>query len=358
LKKRASLVLLFLAALLPAYYYLFVASDMYVSYAKFAIRGQKSVDFGGLISLLGGGATNVESDSYIVVEYIGSMDMLKRVEEKLNWVEHYSQDSADFFSRLSGDASLEQRLEYWNSITVASYDSQTNILTVEVRAFDPAMAQAVVQVILEGSEDLMNTMNDRIKADTILLARKEVEAAEIRYAAAKKALNALRAVSAEIDPKATASSRLGIIAGLEAQLSKLNVELHTRQEFMTSTSFPIRTLVKSIGELEAQLDLEKAKLTGDSGPEMLALLEKYEALSIENEFARNLYTSSLSALEAAKVQSEGKSIYLEAFESPLLPDQAMYPKRISFALLSIVVVIMGYALILFTIAAVKEHIGV
>lgn len=343
--------------LLPTIHYGFLATDMYVSTAKFAVRGSEKMA-GGLSSLLGNLGGSAMTDSYIVAEYIESQDMLEVIKEHLDWVGHYSRAGADWVSRLRDKATLEEQLLYWQSVSRVSFDNQTGVLTVEVRAYTPEMAQAVGQAILKGSEELMNRMNERVQADTVAQARKEVELAEVRYGRARNALNSFRTSTSELNPHATAASRVKIVSELEGRISLLQVELNTKEQFLKEDSFTIRALRESLEELQAQLELEKKLLTGDRDPELLKVLERYEALSLENEFARKYYVTALASLEAARVQSERKSIYLEAFQAPTLPDEAVYPQRGRAILLSIVVVGMGFALIMLIIAAVKEHIGV
>lgn len=352
------LVCLIVCLALPTIYYTAVATDKYVSTAKFSVRGNKVVALDGILSLLGGAASGSSIDSHLVVSYIESLDMLTILDKKLDLRSHYSDERWDFVSRLPKNASNEQFLGYWHNILHVSYDIQTSVIMVDAFAYTPEMAQQIAVAVLEASEEYMNKVNDRIEADTIRQAHMELESAEKRYAESRKALNSFRASSSEIDPSTTAAARISIIAGLESRISSLTVELNTKLQFLSSGSFQIRSLRRSIAELQDQLEQEKKKLTGNSGPEMLNLIERYEELSLEHEFARNLYISTLGAMEAARVKGESKTIYLEAFQSPALPDQAVYPERLLSVGLSIIVVCMGYALVLFIIAAVKEHIGV
>jgi len=294
----------------------------------------------------------------VITEYIQSLDMLKAVNDKLDLRSHYSQKEVDFISRLAEKPNLDELMEYWKSVVRVSFDISSGILTVEARAYSPEMAQNIIFEILAQSEDIINRMNDRVQADSVKLARREMEYAEVRYAEARTQLNIFRRQNTDINPKATAATRLGIIAGLEAKISTVMVELETQKQFLKRGSVPIRILQGNLAELQQQLEHEKTNVTGSSGPELLRLLEEYESLSIENEFSRNFYISTLTALEATRVQSDSKTIYLEAFQRPTLPDAPGYPDRVLSVLLVVVVICMGYALMLLVVAAVKEHIGV
>ncbi|SOB60067.1 conserved protein of unknown function [Pseudodesulfovibrio profundus] len=356
--KKIQLIALLILLCLPVCYYLVVATDMYASTAKFSVRSSDLGSSSSLLSLVTGVGSGGKENAYLLVEFIESEAMLKQVDGNLNIREHYSDMSRDIVSRLMTDAPMEDFLEYWLSIVRVSYDSQASIVTVEARAYTPEMAQRVAEAVLDVSEAFLNRMNDRLQRDTLLQAQKELENAEIRYAKARQALNAFRVVTSELDPKATAAARVGIVAGLEAKISALQVEYDTKKQIMTENSLPVRILEKNILEFQDQLHEEKLKMTGQAGPEILNFLEEYETLSLENEFAQNYYISALSSLETSRVQSESQTVYLEAFQRPAVPDWPVYPERFKNALLSIIVVVGMYSLLLFIFAAVKEHIGV
>lgn len=339
------------------FYYGVYLSSMYVSTAKFAVRGGISSGGGDIMSLLGGLKAS-SSEAYIVAEYIQSLDMLKRLDDKLDLKDHYSQDSIDYFSRLKVDATLDDIVDYWSSIATVSFDNTTGILTVTVKAYTPEMAQAIVTEVLNQSEELMNRMNDRIEEDTIKLAREEMGLAEARYSAAKKALNEFQLANTDINPEASARNRFALLAELEKSISSQMMKMEMQSQFMNADSIQMRIMQGNLDEMQHQLAEEKRKLLGEKGPELLEELNIYESLSIETEFARNYYVTTLKALEVARVQSESKTIYLEAFQQPTLPEKAAYPDRGPAVLLVIVIVGMGYALLLLVIAAVKEHIGV
>ena len=358
MNKKLFYILPLTCMLIGSLYYAVLLSGMYVSTTKFAVRGGEKLIGGDFLSLLGGLSSSTSSDSYIITEYIQSIDMLKSVDDKLQLREHYSHSGIDFLSRLDSSATLEDYIDYWESIVRVSYDSTTGILTVETRAYTPEVAQSMGVEIIVKSEELMNRMNDRVQMDTVHQAGKEIKLAEKRYAEARRALNTFRSLSSDIDPTATVETRFRIIAELESRISSLMTELKTQKQFMKEDSIAVRVMQGNLEELQSQLAVERMRLTGKTGPKTLVLLDQYETLSIENEFARNYYLSALGAMEAARVQAEAKSVYLEAFQHPTLPSETTYPDRLLSVLLVIVVVGMGYALLLLVIAAVKEHIGV
>lgn len=57
-------------------------------------------------------------------------------------------------------------------------------------------------------------------------------------------------------------------------------------------------------------------------------MSEYEKLLIEREFAEKFYLSALRGLEEARLLANRQQRYLATFESPYVPDEALYPKRI------------------------------
>ena len=92
-----------LPTLLAAVYYGLIASDIYVSEARFSVRTseQGGISGGVLISIFTGTAGESSSeDAAIVAEYILSQDMLTELDKRLDLRKHFSSHNVDFLSRL------------------------------------------------------------------------------------------------------------------------------------------------------------------------------------------------------------------------------------------------------------------
>ena len=133
-----------LPVLAGAIYYGLIASDRYVSEARFAIRpaigaGEKGSSEGGS----GSGSTSgvqsqmVAQDTLITHEYILSRPMLEIIEAQLPLREWFSRDSIDYFSRFDPEKPIEKFLRYWKRRVDVEVEAGSGIMSLTVAAFDP-----------------------------------------------------------------------------------------------------------------------------------------------------------------------------------------------------------------------------
>ena len=88
---------------------------MYISEARFAVRGSETGGMaGGLAALLAPSGASVGADANIVAEYIQSPDIMEAIDGDLDIFKHFSNHDHDLISRLAGDATRDDRLSYWN----------------------------------------------------------------------------------------------------------------------------------------------------------------------------------------------------------------------------------------------------
>jgi capsular polysaccharide transport system permease protein len=339
-------------------YYGFIATGMYVSESRFAIKGQQSLSTDNILSLLGGTTSDAGTDRAIVSEYILSPDMIFSLDKLLDLRTHFSTSKADFFSRLSSDATLDEFINYWQTIVTVKLDSASGVTTLHTKAFTSELAHAMNSEILRLSEQLINNMNNRALTDSLAQTRHEVKLAENRLAKARQALSSFRNQYQEIDPSATATSRVSLVSQLEAQLSAARVELETIRKFMSEDSHQVQALKGKMSGLEKQIDFEKNRIASSNNPELIQLLERFEELTMEHEFAQQMYVSAITSLETVRVKMENKSSYIEAFQRPTVPDEPTHPERGKRIIISIVVILLSYGILLLLIAGVRDHMGV
>lgn len=220
LAKRLITALVLLPGLLVFLYLSLWASDMYISEAKFAVRGQNAAPAMDALSSLFRVTTSTQSDSYIVLNYITSLDMCDKLDAKLDLRVHYSNRANDIWFRLWKHPTQDEMRDYWQWATTVAYDPDTGILSVEVKAFSADMAHKICQGILENSEALVNAMNERARADAISQAQLEVSRAEERIRKAQAAMRAYRERTIILDPQAVATGLYGVVNELEAAATK------------------------------------------------------------------------------------------------------------------------------------------
>ncbi len=356
---KALMTAVLLPALLSLLYFGLWASPMYIAEARFAVRGaETSGAAGGLASLLLPAGASVGADAHIVAEYIQSPDIMEAIDGEMGIFRHFSSREHDFISRLAADATRDERLSFWQWAVKPSFDPETGIIALSVKAYDPATAQKLAEAVLTRSEALVNAMSRRAQDDAIALAMSEVKTAEARVRKAQEAMRAFRERSGMLDPASTAGGLQGIVSQLEGEAVKVRAEIAEASTYMSKDAPALVGLRARLTAVEKQLASEKLRLAGEARPDSLtSVAGEYEDLQTESEFARQQLVSAMTSLETARVKAEAKSRYVVAFQIPVLPDESLYPRPFLFTAYVLVGALVPVGLCSLIIAAVREHAG-
>ncbi len=348
-----------LPSLLSLLYFGLLASPMYVAEARFAVRGAETGGTAsGLAAMFLPSGASVGADARIVAEYIRSPDIMEAVDEAMGIFKHFSAHEHDPISRLAADSTRDERLSYWNWAVKPSFDPETGIIALSVKAYDPATAKRLAETVLARSEALVNAMSRRAQDDAVTLAITEVRTAERRVSKAQEAMRAFRDRSGMLDPASTAGGLQGIVSQLEGEAVKVRAEIAEASTYMSRNAPALVGLRARLAAVENQLASEKLRLAGEARPDSLtSFAGEYEDLQTENEFARRQLVSAMTSLETARVKAEAKSRYVVAFQIPALPDESLYPRPFLFTAYVLIGALVLVGLCSLIIAAVREHAG-
>ncbi|WP_134497416.1 lipopolysaccharide biosynthesis protein [Microvirga pakistanensis] len=347
---------------LGALYFTFIASDRYVAGAGFAVRG---MDGGGGTDLLGAftglaNAGSTTSDSYILLKFLKSRDMVERLEKDFSIREAFGGSHVDFLSRLDPTLEIEHVVEYWMDRIHTSFDSTSGIVTFEVNAFSPEDAERIAGLVLSYSKTLVNELSRQARQDAVSYAEGEVERAEARLRNALEQLRQFRASEQALDPARTAQMQLEIVGGLEKQLAETQARISALRGTVDANSPALRSLRRQAEALEKQIAEKQTHMSeGNNGKDasLTGLLATYETLEVERNFAQQAYTSSLASLEKARVEADRQQRYLAVYTTPTLPQYPLYPTR----LLNVFLILIG-SIIVWGIGAligysVRDHMS-
>ena len=356
---RSLITVVGVPTLLALVYFGFMASDIYVSEARFAIRSAKSGGASsGLEALIASPIVSTGgAETLVINDFVESQDLMLKVQDKLDIKSHYSNKAIDAFSRLSKDASLEEMLKYFRKHVHMMRDSQSGVVTLTTRAYDPNTARDIAKLVIELSEKLVNDMSTRMEEDALVSARDEVAIAEEKVKAASMSVTAFRRSNSSLNPAAESSALLGIVSGLETRLIETRALLNEKRAYMRDESPELVALQNKIRAISRQLALEKARLSGENELEMGGLIEIYQPLILDQELAQQQYASALSSLELARIEAQRKKQYLVTFIQPSLPDDAVEPHRLNRILTVMVFSFLCYLLGGLMWSALKDHIG-
>lgn len=335
-------------------YYGAIASDVYISEAKFTVRGDRPIATGPLELALFGAANGGE-DALIVREYVLSHGIVAELDRQLGLRAAYGAAAVDWLQRLPKDASREELVDYFEDMVDIGFDPESSVTTLRVHAFTAEDAERIAGAIMRLSETLVNSLSRRVIDDLLSFARSELARAESRVATASRALTAFRDRTAALDPAREAGSILGIIGNLEDRLAQERTSLMELRSYLREDSARIAAATARIAALNAQVAAERARLTGDGGGRLSRVVEDYEALQLELEFARTGYTSMLTSLEVARADAQRQQKYLIPVVAPNLPDEPLEPERLLAVLTVLLGALVCYGVGALVIAAIREH---
>lgn len=362
LRRLARIALVLSPTLLAGVYYGAIASDQYVSEARFVIRTASKP--GGAIGGLGAllqmvGISRSQDDAWAVHDFLTSRDALRALSAKVNLRAIYGYAGADFLARypsiLYGDSD-ERLYSYFQRMLTVAVSTSTGLTTLRVNAFAPADAQLVAAALLRLGEDLVNRLNDRIQADAVQLAVAEVTRAEDRRITNQQAITAFRNRELLLDPVKNATIVLEVIARLSTQLADARADIaETRAGSPTSPNLP--SLQRREEALAAQILVERNRV-GSASDGLADKIAEYERLNLEREFSIRALSQAVAAQEQAGMEARRQQLFLERVVEPGTADYPTMPQRWRMFFTVLGFNLIGLAVGWLILTGLREHSGI
>ncbi|CUH82618.1 hypothetical protein [Tropicibacter naphthalenivorans] len=330
-----SFVIFVLMPLAGAGVYLWTrAVDQYASTVGFTIRqeegGSAAGLLGGLAAQVAGGSGRADTD--ILYEFIQSQSLVAQIDAKFDLRSLYSEQwQLDPVFALRPDASLEDLVDYWQRILRIAYDESSQLIELEIRAFDPQLAQQIGQEVLRQSQTLINELNAQARADTIRYAESDLAEAQTRLREARSALILFRTRTQLVDPETDLQGRMGVVNTLQQQLAEALIELDLLAQSTNDSDPRVVQARRKIEVIRTRIEAERTNVasgaSASSGEDYPTLLAEYESLLADREFAEETWRAALTALDVARANASRQTRYLATYIAPTLPQSAEYPRR-------------------------------
>ena len=356
---RLAIGLVILPMVLATIYYGIFATDRYVSSAQVVVRqdgGNQAAAMPGLSTLLTGANPASREETLYLREYIGSMDMMLLLEERLHWIEQYADQRSDMFFWLNKDAPREDLLKYYQRMVTAHYDETTGLLRVEVQAFTPELSEQMLRTILSASENFVNEVSHSIAREQMTFAKSELATARIQYADRKAELIDFQNTNKVLDGANTAQSRATIIADLEGQYTKEQAVLTEMQFKLRADSPQVKQQKQRVNAIAQQLAKEKRLLVSSTdGSQLNVVASAFQQLTLDAGIAEASYKTAVAALDNARIEASKKIRTLVTVVSPNTPQQALYPERLYNLATILLGLLMLYGITRFILASIEDH---
>ncbi|MGF1502193.1 MAG: hypothetical protein ACFBSD_10285 [Paracoccaceae bacterium] len=346
------------------YYYSAIAADQYVSKARFVLHeiatrplslaegAAEPADLGTALSF-----ARVSDLTHVAVSYARSPGLIAELEARLPLRRMFRRPEADQIARLGDDASAEDVTAYWRNRVTAAVDGPSGIVRLSVRAFRPEDAERLASATLARIEALVNGLALRRKKDALGRARKEAAEAERRLTATLAELTAYRDAEGLVSPDREADATVAVLTELTAERIRLANELRVLEEMGAGRAARGRALETRLATVNADIaalrDTVASAATADRN--LASALGRYEALEIRRRFAATLYGIAQARVIDAELDLARQSIYVNVYDPPLRPEDPSYPARLSFTVLGILALFVGWSILRLIWASVEDH---
>ena len=339
-------------------YWGIVASDRYVSEAVVVIQRTDmavgtSMDLGNLLTGATGGQ---RSDQLLLRAHLRSLDMLKKLDEKLDLRSHYSDTSRDVLSRMwNKDEDQERFHEHFLARTSVELDEYTGTLSIKAQAYEAKMAKAIADLLVAEGELYMNELGHAMARDQVHFLEKQVVELADRHINARRDLLSFQNRKGMLSPHATAEAMQGMINRLEAQATELKAKRASLLGYLSPSAPGIVDLNLQIQAVERQILEEQSRLTSPKSKALNATVEEYQRLEMAAKFAQDLYQTALVAMEKGRLEALRTLKKVSVLQSPSLPEYPREPRRIYNIIVFILAALILAGIVHLLAAIIRDH---
>ncbi|WP_435626639.1 chain-length determining protein [Candidatus Ferrigenium straubiae] len=347
----------FLASLAAAFYWGIVASDRYVSEAHVVIQrtdlaGGQAMDFAGPFGNLGSG----RADQLLLRDYLLSIDMLKKLDARLNLRGHYSGWYRDPLSRMwFEDAPLELFHRHFLSMTSVEFDDYAGVLVIKAQGYDPQMAHALAAMLVEEGEHYMNAMAHDLARDQVAFLEKQAGDMSARTLRTRREVLDYQNRKGLVSPQGTVENLAAIIGRLEAQLADLQTRRTGMLGYLMPDSPNIAELNLQIGAIEKQIRQEQARLVSPNGKMLNSVVEEFQRLQMNADFAQDVYKTALVALEKGRIEATRTLKKVSVLQAPTEPQYPLEPRRLYNTVVFTLIALLLAGVVQLLDAIIRDH---
>lgn len=347
-----------IACLFAVIYWGLIASDRYVSEAHVIIQrtdmaGSQAMDFS---SFLAGSGSGSRTDQLLLRDYLLSMDMLIKLDEKLHLRAHFSDKQRDLISRMWSAHTPNERLyQYYRSHVSVEFDAYESVLVIKAQAYDPKTAQAITAMLIKEGERSMNDMSHLMAQEQVAFVEKQVAQSAERFQQARLAVIAYQNQKGLASPLSTAENVVGAINRLEVQRTELQARRNALLGYLTPQAPNVVELDLQLSAIEKQIAQEQARLTAPGGNTLNSTVEEYQRLEMTAMFAQDIYKTALIALEKGQVEATRLLKKVSILQAPTLPQHPLEPRRIYNIIVFILLALLVAGLLHLLAAIIRDH---
>jgi len=332
-----------------------VISDRYESEASIIIGQEQSGNTSFNISFLGLPTAGNNTDAQAIVEFIGSRDMLRHLDDTYHLRAHYSSKRVDWWDRLAPTASFEELYLYMPNWLTVAYDTTAKIIRVQFQAFDENYSRMVLDAIISRSQVFVDGMNAKMSAEQTRFFEEKMAETDARLKRAKQELLTFQRANKLLTTESESAFVMNNIAALQRFLIATQAAVDVASKTLSDKAPRLQELKNTAAALARQIKKEKDRLSGGSTSAISELDAQERDIQLNLESVLTMYQSNLSQLEQARIEAARRVKFLVTVASPVVPDEARLPDRFLGSVIAGVVLLAFYFIIAISVAIIREH---
>ncbi len=341
---------------ISAFFTLFIQSELYLSSSSVIIKDLKGQEVSLGLGLLSTGSSSTMQDSKVLEAYLNSYDELQKLDAKFHLLEHYRSDKVDPIDRLYSFSTKEDFLALYQSRLQILYDEISGILTIGFMHTDPKVAKAIVEQLIQDSNEKINEYNHIVAQKKLSFIEKQVKENKRALEEAIQKIKTFQNQHTLLNPQTDAETQSTIVANLEAQLVEDRTKLNELRSYMNEKSFEVIRLKHEIDEIEKTLQKIRSQLANENSSSLNTIIFEFERLKNIATFNKEVYKESLIQFEKVKAEINQNAKMLLVLTKPYEPQGYTEPNKLK-ALLTITLILgLLYGIISLIEAIIKEHL--
>ncbi len=345
---------------LAAVYSFSIGRNRYTSVSEFVVQQPNPMN-NSANTILGAGtavpqAINSLLDGQYLKTYLASPDIKNKLYPEPAQLEAlYAPERPDLLAGLPANSDPNQQVEFFRKQLSIQPQPLSGSIVVRTHGYQPEQALQLNQSLLRQAQKFVNEVNQSISADQQAFAEKELKLSKAELEKAKQKLQAFQDQFGQLNPEVEQDTTTSFIAQLESNLVDLKVELATlKRRYVDPASPEVAYVADQVQELERQIREERQKAVSANGRDLNKLSSQSEALKADVEFATTSFEAARLAVDNSRRESQRQAKFIVMLSKPQLPTSEDMNWRWQFFLASIGIVIVGWAVGGFVVAAMKK----
>ena len=307
------------------------------------------------IPLLASGGHSQHEDAIILREYLHSPNILDKIEDAMALQAHFSEYGLDILRYFPREPSKEEFIKAYRRMVQVTILPNSGVVSLRVQAYNPEMAEKLTRFITQEGEKFVNRVSEELANEQINFVRNEVSRAESHLRDIRQKLASFKNEHAILDPEKQSASAISLVAALESKLVDAKAESIRLSSFLKSDAQEVVANQQQINSLEQQILEERSKLTGAMDNTLNKILEEYNALHLEAEFALEAYKGAYSSMEVARLEASRKLKHFVILSSTGLPEAPVLPRIPHTSSSSLIVLLLVYGIFHLVRATILDH---